>query len=200
MSYQVSKMKTGIKTLHITTREEWRSWLEANNRKEREIWLVYYKRHTCKPRIPYDDAVEEAICFGWIDSIIKRIDENTYCQKYTPRRKKSKWSRKNVERAKKMISLGRMAEPGLLSFNETKEDPSLIIKPEDQHSFIEIPDDLKTELHNARDAFSNFISFPKSYRKMCIGWISAAKKTDTRQRRIAEVVNKSAKGEKIGLK
>jgi len=200
MSDQTSIMKTGIKTLHVTTREEWRSWLEENHKKERDIWLVYYKRHTCNPRIPYDHAVEEAICFGWIDSIIKRIDENTYCQKFTPRRKKSKWSAKNIERAEKMKAQGRMTEQGLISYSETRKYPSLIIKPEDQHSFIQIPDDLNSELHNSGKAFRNFISFPKSYRKMCIGWINAAKKADTRQRRIAEVVEKSAKGEKLGLK
>lgn len=196
----MSIMKTGIKTLHVTTREEWRSWLEGNHKKEREIWLVYYKRHTCKPRIPYDDAVEEAICFGWIDSIIKRIDENTYCQKFTPRRKNSKWSAKNIERAENMTAQGMMTEPGIISYSETKKDPSLIIKPEDPHSFIQIPEDLNSELHNSGEAFRNFIYFPKSYRKMCIGWINAAKKPDTRQRRISEVVEKSAKGEKIGLK
>ena len=196
----MSIMKTGIKTLHVTGRGEWRNWLEENHKKEKEIWLVYYKRHTCKPRIPYDDAVEEAICFGWIDSIIKRIDETTYCQKYTPRRKKSKWSEKNIDRAEKMIAQGKMSEPGLESYTETKKNPLLIINPEDSHSFIEIPEDLNSELHKTRDAFRHFIAFPKSYRKMCIGWINAAKKRDTRQRRIAEVADKAAAGEKIGLK
>ncbi|MBN1388189.1 MAG: YdeI/OmpD-associated family protein [Bacteroidales bacterium] len=193
-------MKTGLKSLQLTNREEWRSWLEDNHKKEKEIWLVYYKRHTCNPRIPYDDAVEEAICYGWIDSIIKRIDENTYCQKYTPRRRKSKWSQKNIERAEKMIALGRMTESGLESFKEAKRDPSLIIKTDDSHSFIEIPEDMKSELQNTRDAFRNFISFPKSYRKMCIGWINAAKKPETRNRRITEVAGKAAEGKKIGLK
>ncbi len=189
-----------MKTLHVTGRDEWRKWLEEHHKKEKEIWLVYYKRHTCKPRIPYDDAVEEAICYGWIDSIIKRIDENTYCQKYTPRRKRSKWSEKNIERAKKMIAIGHMNKNGHEAYMETKNDPSLIIRKEDTHSFIDIPYDLNRELNKTMEAFRNFIAFPKSYRKMCIRWINAAKKADTRHRRITEVVSKAANGEKIGLK
>ncbi len=99
-----------------------------------------------------------------------------------------------------MIAQGKMTEPGLESYTETKKNPLLIINPEDSHSFIEIPEDLNSELHKTRDAFRHFIAFPKSYRKMCIGWINAAKKRDTRQRRIAEVADKAAAGEKIGMK
>ena len=189
-----------MKTLHLTDRAEWRGWLEEHHNKEREIWLVYYKKHTCEPRIPYDDAVEEAICFGWIDSIIKRIDENTYCQKFTPRRKNSKWSEKNIERAKKMIEKGKMTRTGLELYELTKKNPSLILRTGKTPTFIEIPDDLKEKLHGSGDAFRNFISFPKSYRVMCIRWINDAKKTSTRERRITEVAEKALKGEKIGLK
>jgi len=86
------------KTLYVTTRDEWRSWLEKNHKSEKEIWLIYYKKHTGKPRIPYDDAVEEALCFGWIDSIIKRIDEKKYAQKFSPRKQNSVWSDLNKKR------------------------------------------------------------------------------------------------------
>ncbi|HCC71517.1 MAG TPA: hypothetical protein DEQ09_10265 [Bacteroidales bacterium] len=192
--------KNGMKTLHVTGREEWREWLETNHKKEKEIWLIYYKKHTCEPRIPYDDAVEEAICYGWIDSIIKRIDENTYCQKFTPRSRNSKWSEMNIRRAEKMISNGRMSSHGMGLFEQTKKDPSLILKTEKTPSIVEIPEDLDNKLHNTGKAFRYFISFPKSYRMMCIRWINAAKKDETRKHRITEVAEKASKGEKIGLK
>lgn len=189
-----------MKTLQVVSRDEWRSWLEENHRKEKEIWLVYHKKHTCEPRIPYDDAVEEALCFGWIDSIIKRIDENTYCQRYTPRRKGSRWSEINIRRAEKMIENGRMTGPGHEAYLETKNNPSLIIRKEEPHTLIELPGDLNSELHKRKGAFRTFIAFPKSYRRMCINWINAAKKPETRSRRIAEVAAHAARGRKIGLK
>ena len=89
------------KTLYVTHWKEWREWLEKNYATKQEAWLIYYKKHTGKPIIPYDDAVEEAICFGWIDSIIKRIDDEKYARKFTPRTEDSRWSELNKKRAKK---------------------------------------------------------------------------------------------------
>ncbi len=106
------------KTLYVTTRDEWRSWLEENHKSEKEIWLIYYKKHTGKPRIPYDDAVEEALCFGWIDSIIKRIDEEKYTQKFSPRKQNSAWSDLNKKRVKKLIEEGKMTKAGYETVKE----------------------------------------------------------------------------------
>jgi len=100
------------KTLYITTRAKWRKWLEKNHNTEKEIWLIYYKKHTGKPRIPYDDAVEEALCFGWIDSIIKRIDEEKYTQNFSPRKQNSVWSDLNKKRVKKLIEEGKITKAG----------------------------------------------------------------------------------------
>src|SRR5918992_6386370 len=100
------------KKLYVTNRDEWRAWLEKNHATEREVWLIYYKKHTGKPRIPYDDAVEEALCFGWIDSIVKTLDGDRYMQKFTPRTNVGKWSRLNLERVKKLLHEGRMTEAG----------------------------------------------------------------------------------------
>lgn len=112
-------MKT-TKKLYVKSRDEWRSWLQNNHAAEKEIWLIYYKKHTGKPRIPYDDAVEEALCFGWIDSIVKRIDDEKYIQKYTPRKDKSIWSELNKKRTEKMIKQGRMTEAGLIKIQKAK--------------------------------------------------------------------------------
>ncbi len=101
-------------------RAEWREWLNANHRTCNEIWLVYYKKHTGKPTISYNDSVEEALCFGWIDGIKKRIDEETYCHRFTPRRSNSNWSETNVKRAVLMIEKGLMTPSGLITFEKAK--------------------------------------------------------------------------------
>ena len=102
------------KTLYVTNRKEWRNWLLNNFDSKPEIWLIYYKKHTGKPRILYNDAVEEALCFGWIDSTIKRVDEEIYVQKFTPRKARSIWSDLNRKRAEKMINAGLMTSAGLI--------------------------------------------------------------------------------------
>ena len=107
--------------LYVTGREEWREWLRRNHASKREIWLVYYKRHTGRPRIPHDDAVEEALCFGWIDSIVRRIDDARFAQKFTPRMGKSRWSEANKKQAIRMVKMGRMTEAGLRRIREANE-------------------------------------------------------------------------------
>jgi len=99
-------------TIYVTTREEFREWLEKNHKTCQEIWLIQYKKFTQKPSIPYVDAVEEAICFGWIDGFEKGMDDQRYAKRFTPRRQKSHWTDTNIERARKMIEEGRMTEAG----------------------------------------------------------------------------------------
>src|SRR5882672_2504259 len=101
------------KTLHVTSRDEWRAWLKKHHASETEVWLIYSKRNSGQPRIPYDHAVEEALCFGWIDSLVKRIDDEKFAQKFTPRRDCTKWSALNKRRVRKLIREGRMTEDGL---------------------------------------------------------------------------------------
>src|SRR5262244_2502021 len=102
-----------MKRLYVTNREKWRAWLKKHFQSETEIWLIYYKKHTGRPRISYDHAVEEALCFGWVDSIVKKIDDETFAQKFTPRRDGAKWSALNKRRMLKLIREGRMTESGL---------------------------------------------------------------------------------------
>jgi hypothetical protein len=101
------------KTLYVTSREEWRAWLAKHYQSETEVWLIYYKKHSGQPRISYDHAVEEALCFGWIDSIVKRIDDEKFAQKFTPRRDGAKWSALNKRRLRKLIreGMGQLPEP-----------------------------------------------------------------------------------------
>ena len=105
-------MKLG-KTLYVTTRQAWRSWLAKHHATEKEIWLVYHKKHTGKPSIPYNDAVEEALCYGWIDSQTKGIDKDSYGQRFSPRKPSSQWSETNKERVRRLIKAGKMTPAGL---------------------------------------------------------------------------------------
>src|SRR5689334_14962921 len=150
------------KPLYVTGRAQWRAWLEENHASEREVWLVYYKKHTNRPRIPYDDAVEEALCFGWIDSIVKRMDDEKFAQKFTPRRDGSRWSALNTRRVRKLIQEGRMTEAGL-----AKVDPALLAdKPRAKagEGDIDLPPLVKRALMANATAWKNFRSLSPSRR------------------------------------
>src|SRR5262249_58044492 len=101
------------KSFYAADRQQWRAWLEKNHKTQTEVWLIYYKKASKRPRIPYDDAVEEALCFGWVDSLVKRIDDEKYAQKFTPRKDTSKWSEPNKKRLRAMMEQGKMTGAGL---------------------------------------------------------------------------------------
>jgi uncharacterized protein YdeI (YjbR/CyaY-like superfamily) len=102
-----------VKTFYAPDRKSWRRWLTKNHHKEPEIWLVYYKKSAGLPTIPYEDAVEEALCFGWIDSMERSLDENRYAGRFSPRRPDSNWSESNRSRVKRLIAMGEMTEAGM---------------------------------------------------------------------------------------
>ncbi len=187
------------KRLVFADRESWRSWLLENHVSESEAWLVFNKRHTGREGVQYDEAVEEALCFGWIDSVIKKIDDDKYMHKFTPRKKKSEWSELNKKRARKMLREGKMAEPGLQRIKEAKADGRWG-KVKFRESPVRIPLDLRLALKENSEARDFFDSLAPSYKKLAIGWILAARKDETRQRRIAEVVELSARKKKLGMK
>jgi len=178
------------KSIYITNRIEWREWLLKNHNNKNEIWLIYYKKHSGKQRIPYEDAVEEAICFGWIDSTIKKIDEEKYAQKFTPRKKKSIWSELNVNRAFKMINENKMTEIGLAKFNEWKKKNKInTTKKDSSNKEIIVPSDVITALKSNKTAMHNFNNLANSYKRNYIGWITSSKKEETRKKRIKEAIN-----------
>ena len=183
--------------LYITTREEWRSWLEENQSKEKEVWLIYYKKHTGVPRIPYDDAVEEALCFGWIDSIVKRIDDERYMQKFTPRNDKSEWSELNKKRVKKLIENSSMTEAGLAKIKTAKKNGSWERVFESVKAY-EMPVELNGALKSNKVANTFFDKLSPSYKKQYINWIASAKKEETRQRRAKKAVSLLSKKKKLG--
>jgi len=186
--------------LYFPDRGKWRAWLVENHDKEKEAWLIYYKKHTGKPQVSYEAAVEEALCFGWIDSTVKRIDDEKYMQRFTPRHSSGKWSRDNILRVKKMIEQKRMTPAGLVKYKEILDHPDRIViinKPIDE---AKIPDDLLKALELYPAALNNFTKFSIAYKHLCIRWIDDAKKEETRLKRIREVVDLSAMGKKIGMK
>jgi len=181
-----------LKTLYVKTRSAWRRWLVKNHRKAREIWLIYYKKHTGKARIPYDDAVEEAICFGWIDTTVRRIDEERYAQKFAPRRKRSRWNDRNIKRARKMIRQKKMTSAGMEKFENRVEYDRVV-------ESLDIPPDVEKALKKSKKAWKNFNAFATSYRRMYLYWIVSAKKDDTRKRRLKRVVEAARANRKPGM-
>lgn len=183
-------------TLYVATREEWRAWLEANHDMIQEIWLIYYKAGSGKPRIPYGDAVEEALCFGWIDGIVRGIDEKKYVQRFTPRKKGSNWSDLNISIAENMIALGRMAPTGLAAYKRGLEDNPQE-KREKRTSRDIMPGDLLQALKNDLMTAENFEKFAPSYQKHCARYVNDAKRPETRQKRIDEIVILAAENKKV---
>ena len=186
------------KALHFKNRHQWHEWLEENHDTAQEIWLLHYKKKSGMAGITYDEAVDEAICFGWIDGKLKSINELEFVLRYSPRRTGSVWSKLNKERAERLIETGRMMDAGLIKIEEAKRngywDKAYTNRKKD-----EIPDDLKGALLENMDAWGNFNGFANSYWNMYIGWVESAKTKETRQRRIAEVVRRSLLNKKPGI-
>ena len=191
-------MAKAIKKLYFTSRKDWRKWLQKNYETSREVWLVYYKKHTGKPRIPYDDAVEEALCFGWIDGQVRRLDDEKYIQRYTPRRGGSVWSEYNIKRARKMIKQKKMLRAGLVKFNEVLKDKNS--RKNIYTSRVSMPADLREALKANARANTNFRKFSSSHQRMYFSWIEFARKEETRKKRIAYVVRHAYLNKKPGIR
>jgi len=185
--------------VYVTNKDDWRRWLKKNYDTEKEIWLIFYKKHVGKPSIPYDDAVEEALCYGWIDSIIKKIDEKKFVRKFTPRKKGSRWSETNKKRAQKMIKAEKMTEAGMKRIRNAKESGEWFKTPPPRKK-LEMPRFLREALMANERAWDNFNNLADSYKRQYIGWIISAKKEETRRRRLAEAVECLEGNEKLGMK
>jgi uncharacterized protein YdeI (YjbR/CyaY-like superfamily) len=181
--------------VYCATREEWRDWLEGNHDKCKGIWLIYYKKDSGKPRIPYDDAVEEALCFGWIDSTVKRIDEEKFARRFTPRKPDSGWSESNMRRMEQLINEGRMTEVGLAKF----KNPAAHRSTTRDRDYV-TPPGLIEALKKEPEALVNFQKLPPSQTKLFFRWINSAKRDETRQKRIAESVELLAQNRKLSDK
>lgn len=185
--------------LFVSDRDEWREWLKENHESKKEVWLVYYKKRTGKASVPYDDSVEEALCFGWVDSIVKKLDKQTFARKFTPRKGESRWSEANKKRVLEMIEEGKMAEAGLKRIKEAK-DSGEWSKVREAPKGLVIPPCLKEALARDEKASHYFDKLAYSYKRQTVAWIASAKKEETRERRVAEVIRLFEQNRKLGLK
>lgn len=177
-------MNDGDKRVQVDSRYAWRAWLENNHTRQEGIWLVTFKKHCEDKYVSRDDIVEEAICFGWIDSLPRKLDHDRTMLWLSPRKPGSGWSRINKEHANRMIEAGLMTTAGLEAIESAKQDGSW--NALDAIEALDIPPDLETALESYDSARHHFDAFPRSVKRSILEWIANAKKPETRAKRIAE--------------
>jgi len=181
--------------LHVDDRASWRAWLEANHATAKGVWLVTWRpRSGHEPRLDYEDAVQEALCFGWVDSTGGYIDEARGKLYFAPRKARSPWAATNKARIEHLIADGRMAPAGLAAIERAKATGSWTVL--DGAERLEVPDDLAAALASRPPASDHFAAFPPSARKMMIAWVAMAQRPETRARRVAEVAEAAARNER----
>ena len=176
-------------SVHPKSRAEWRQWLEKNHTRNEGVWLIRYKKATGKPRVDYDESVEEALCFGWIDSKGNKLDDKRSMLWFAPRKAGTGWSKLNKERVARLIQAKRLAPAGLAKINAAKKDRSW--NALDAVEALEIPSDLEEAFSKNETARGYFEAFPRSAKRAILEWISSAKKSETRAKRIEEIVTKA---------
>lgn len=172
--------------IYAHNRKQWRRWLETNHNTSSGGWLVCFKKNSGKPGVLYEEAVEEALCFGWIDSKANALDDESYIQLFSPRRPKSPWSKLNKLRVNKLVEQSFMTQEGLDVIEASKKDGSWYAY--DMIEELIIPSDLEKALSANQDAEAHFKSLSKSPKKQILWWIQSAKRKETRQKRIDQVV------------
>jgi uncharacterized protein YdeI (YjbR/CyaY-like superfamily) len=184
-------MKTPLdesRLLHVTDRQEWREWLEKHHRTEKEIWLVYYKKHTGKPRLSYNDSVEEALCFGWIDSTARRIDEDRTAQRFSPRNPKTPYSQANKERLRELVRQDQVIPEVLATLGDQLEE-----------QFV-IPEDILEAIQSDQAAWENFQRFTPPYIRIRIAFIDGARNRPQEfQKRLDYFIKMTAKNKQFGF-
>ena len=189
-----------MKTVVVKNRAEWRAWLTANHDKEAEVWLVYYKKKIGKTCVEYGASVEEALCYGWVDSIIKKLDDTKYARKFTPRKESSKWSPSNKKRVEQLIREGLMTEHGLQKVEAAKRTGNWDSPVQKPKLTFEMPAEFAEALRNNKRAQETFRKLAPTYQKQYLGWIEVAKRPETKEKRIKESIRLLAEGKKLGLK
>ena len=180
-----------LKTLDVPTLAAWRKWLAKHHASESEIWLVFHKVHTSRPTIAYSDALDEALCFGWVDSLIKRLDDDRYARKFTPRKADSRWSTVNRQRYAALKASGRLMPAGLARPPTAKSG--------DAPQYSAVPSYIETTLRKHAAARKFFEGLAPSHRAKYIAWIDSAKKEETKLKRLQETIQKLAAGHKPTL-
>ncbi len=187
-------MYNGVETFHAKTRADWRKWLEKNHLTEKSVWLIIYRKESDIPSIYYPEAVDEALCFGWIDSKPNKRDNNSYFQFFSKRNPKSNWSKVNKEKVDKLIAQGLMESKGLEMIEIAKQNGTWTAL--DEVEKFTIPDDLKELFEKNKTALENWEKFSRSSKRGILEWIMNAKRPETRKKRIEETLALAEKNSK----
>lgn len=187
-------MKDDIKTFYPKTKQEWRQWLLENHQSEDSIWLLSYKKKSGKPGVDWSDAVDEALCFGWIDGMRKSVDEESFVQFVCKRKPKSGWSKINKEKVEHLIADGLMTEAGFKSIEIAKQNGSWSLLDEVEE--LTVPQELANAFEANPGAETFFNSLSKSVKKMMLHWVVSAKRPETKINRANEIAENAAQGKK----
>ena len=176
------------KTLYAPNRKALRDWLKKNYRTEKEIWLVYYRKQTGKPRIPYNDAVEEALCFGWIDSTVKTLDAESTAQRFSPRKPRSAYSQANKERLRWLIARGKVMKNVLATLGNLATEK------------FEFPDDIRRALKANKQTWQNFQRYSGSYQRIRVAFVDGARKRPAEfQKRLKHLIRMTEQNKQFGF-
>lgn len=182
---------------YFKTQNDFRKWLEKNYNKADEIFVGFYKVHTKKKSITYSQALDEALCFGWIDGVRKSIDGERYQIRFTPRRKQSKWSNVNINKAKELIKLGKMKPAGLKEFENRKKYNT--VKYSYEERIEKLSPEYEKKFKANKDAWKFFQNQAPYYKRTVSFWVMGAKKEETRERRLSILINDCEQQRKIDL-
>lgn len=181
---------------HFATCGLFRAWLEAHHTSAEELWVGYWKKATGRPSVTWEETVDEALCFGWIDGLRKRVDDETYTIRFTPRRPTSIWSHRNIERFEALSAAGRVSPPGHAAYSRRTEAQSGVYSFE-QTTDPELSDDYLARLRADDAAWLDWEARPPGYRRQVTHWVMSAKRESTRERRLAALIEDSAAGRKV---
>lgn len=187
-------MDKEIEIFYPRSRKEWRDWLQDNHDKKQSVWVIYYKKKSNVPSVIYSDAVDEALCFGWIDSKSKPLDEHKFMQFFSRRKEKSVWSKINKEKVERLTKEGLMTKAGYAIIEIAKQNGSWTIL-DDAEALI-IPNDLEKEFQHRNNAKEYFLSLSRSDKRNILQWLTLAKRQETREKRISEIVELADKKQK----
>lgn len=179
------------------SREAWRAWLEKNHAAVEEAWLVFFKKAAGKPTLSYNDAVEEALCFGWIDGVKRALDAERYMHRFTPRKLASRWSALNKQRAERMLKAGLMAPAGERAIRRAKENGAWAAARVQKE--FPMPPEFAARLARDKKAAAFFSSLAPSYQRAVCRWVGTAKREETKARRLDEAMRRLKNGEKLGM-
>jgi len=180
----------------FATPEEFRAWLEENHATARELWVGYTKKGAGRPSITWPESVDEALCYGWIDGIRRSVDDTSYMNRFTPRRPGSNWSAVNIARVAELTAQGRMRPAGLAAFDRRRDETTAVYSYEQRHQAA-LEEAEEQQLRANPAAWQFFQARPPSYRQAAIRWVISAKKAETRQSRLARLIEDSAQGRTV---